>query len=116
MRVRFIFAAMLLVYASHAAYAADYPEPKPGNFIVRNFQFKSGESLPEIKLHYYTFGTPQKDSSGRTRNAVLILHGTGGSGRQFLTEQFAGVLFGSGQLLDAAKYFIVLPDNVGHGE
>lgn len=97
------------------ARAVDCSAPQAGDYVVKQFQFKSGESLPEIKLHYYTFGTPQKDSSGRVRNAVLILHGTGGSGRQFLSPNFCGVLFGPGQLLDAGKYFIILPDNVGHG-
>jgi homoserine O-acetyltransferase len=105
-----------LVLQVQAALAADYPAPQPGDFVVKDFQFKSGERLAEIKLHYYTLGTPQKDASGRVGNAVLILHGTGGSGRQFLTPTFAGVLFGPGQLLDATKYFIILPDNVGHGE
>jgi homoserine O-acetyltransferase/O-succinyltransferase len=107
---------LFLVYAGLTARAADYPAPQPGNFIVKDFQFKSGEKLAEVKLHYYTLGTPQKDASGRVRNAVLILHGTGGSGRQFLTPTFGGVLFGPGQLLDATKYFIILPDNVGHGD
>lgn len=97
-------------------WAANYPEPKAADFIVRGFQFKSGESLPEIKLHYYTLGTPQKDASGKVTNAVLILHGTTGSGRQFLTPNFGGVLFGPGELLDATKYFIILPDNIGHGQ
>lgn len=97
------------------ARAVDCSAPQAGDYVVKQFQFKSGESLPEIKLHYYTFGTPQKDSSGRVRNAVLILHGTGGSGRQFLSPNFCGVLFGPGQLLDASKYFIILPDNIGHG-
>jgi homoserine O-acetyltransferase len=96
-------------------HAQNYPAPTPGDFKVKDFQFKSGEKLPEIKLHYYTLGTPQKDASGKVRNAVLILHGTGGSGRQFLTPNFGGVLFGPGQLLDASKYFIILPDNIGHG-
>src|SRR5438034_7045006 len=96
--------------------AADYPAPKEGDFVVKNFQFKSGERMAELKLHYYTLGTPQKDAKGMVRNAVLILHGTGGSGRQFLTPAFGGVLFGAGQLLDAKQYFIILPDNVGHGQ
>src|ERR1041385_9123606 len=110
--------ALILVAAllSVMCYAQDYPQPQQGNFIVKDFQFKSGEKLPEVKLHYYTLGTPQKDSSGHVRNAVLILHGTTGSGRQFLAPYFAGVLFGPGQLLDATKYFIILPDNIGHGE
>jgi homoserine O-acetyltransferase/O-succinyltransferase len=107
---------LCLTFAGLVARAADYPAPQAGNFIVKDFQFKSGERLAEVKLHYYTLGTPQKDASGKVRNAVLILHGTGGSGRQFLTPTFAGVLFGPGQLLDATRYFIILPDNVGHGD
>jgi homoserine O-acetyltransferase len=93
----------------------NWPEPKEGDFVAKEFRFGTGETLPELKLHYATLGTPQKDANGRVTNAVLILHGTGGSGRQFLQEQFAGELLGPGQLLDTAKYFIVLPDNVGHG-
>jgi homoserine O-acetyltransferase len=67
-------------------------------------------------MHYYTFGKPARDSNGKTTNAVLLLHGTSGSGRQFLAPQFAGVLFGPGQLLDVNRYFVVLPDNIGHGK
>jgi len=107
---------LCLLSAALVARADDYPAPRSGDFVVKDFQFKSGERLAELKLHYYTLGTPQKDASGKVRNAVLILHGTGGSGRQFLTPTFAGVLFGPGQLLDAAKYFLILPDNVGHGD
>ncbi len=111
------FAATLaFAFVCLAVRAADYPAPQSGTFLVKDFQFKSGEKLAEVKLHYYTLGTPQKDSSGKVRNAVLILHGTGGTGRQFLSPNFGGVLFGPGQLLDAAKYFIILPDNIGHGE
>jgi homoserine O-acetyltransferase len=113
------YCVVLLLFAAIAclaARAADYPAPTPGNFVVKDFTFKSGEKLAEVKLHYYTLGTPQKDASGKVRNAVLILHGTGGSGRQFISPNFGGVLFGPGQLLDATKYFIVLPDNVGHGD
>jgi homoserine O-acetyltransferase/O-succinyltransferase len=72
--------------------------------------------LPELKLHYATLGTPLRDESGVTRNAILVLHGTGGSGRNFQTDPFAGVLFGPGQLLDATRYFIILPDGIGHGQ
>jgi homoserine O-acetyltransferase len=104
---------LCLTFAGLVARAADYPAPQAENFIVKDFQFKSGERLTEVKLHYYTLGAPQKDASGTVRNAVLILHGTGGSGRQFLTPTFAGVLFGPGQLLDATRYFIILPDDVG---
>ena len=89
--------------------------PAEGDFVIPNFRFKSGQVLPELKLHYATLGTPARDVSGRVTNAVLVLHGTGGSGRQFLSAQFAGVLFGPGQLLDASRYFIVLADSIGHG-
>jgi homoserine O-acetyltransferase len=116
MNLRRAIFVLVTTLVSIAVLAADYPAPQSGTFVVKDFQFKSGEKLPEVKLHYYTLGTPQKDSSGKVRNAVLILHGTGGTGRQFLTPNFGGVLFGPGQLLDATKYFIILPDNVGHGE
>ena len=89
--------------------------PKEGDFVVHKFRFHSGEDLPELKLHYATLGTPARDARGVVTNAVLILHGTSGSGRQFLQPQFAGVLFGPGQLLDTSRYFIVLPDSIGHG-
>src|SRR5436305_2035676 len=94
----------------------NYPTPVEGDYVIRDFRFRSGETLPELKLHYTTIGTPVRDSNGVVRNAVLIMHGTGGAGNQFLTEQFAGVLFGQGQLLDATKYFIILPDGIGHGK
>jgi homoserine O-acetyltransferase len=92
----------------------NYPTPVEGDYLIKDFRFRSGETIPELKLHYRTIGTPTKDSSGRVRNAVLIMHGTGGTGTQFLSPQFA-VLFGPGQLLDATKYFIILPDAIGHG-
>ena len=89
-------------------------QPKTGDFVLENYRFDSGETLPELKIHYVTLGQPRKDANGRVTNAVLILHGTGGSHTQFLGRTFGGVLFGKGQLLDADKYFIVIPDNVGH--
>ena len=101
---------------SAQAPSAAKPTPAEGDYIAHNFHFQSGETLPELRLHYTTFGKPEKDASGNVTNAVLILHGTGGSGRQFLAPQFADVLFGPGQLLDATRYFIVLPDNIGHGK
>jgi len=113
MKLARTLSVLLITFIAIALHAADYPAPQAGTFVVKDFQFKSGEKLPEVKLHYYTLGTPQKDASGKVRNAVLILHGTGGTGRQFLTPNFGGVVFGPGQLLDAAKYFIILPDNVG---
>ncbi len=87
-----------------------------GDFVVHDFHFPSGETLPELRLHYTTLGKPLRDAGGRVTNAVLILHGTGGSGRQFLVPQFADVLFGPGQLLDTSRYFVILPDNIGHGK
>ena len=96
--------------------SAEVPKPAEGDFIVHNFQFKSGGSLPDLKLHYSTYGTPVRDAKGRVTNAVMVLHGTGGSGHQFVNDRFAGVLFGAGQLLDASRYFIILPDNIGHGQ
>jgi homoserine O-acetyltransferase len=91
------------------------PGAVSGDFVPRNFRFAAGEVLPEISLHYRTIGTPRRDAAGSVANAVLILHGTGGSGAQFLTENFAGVLFGPGQLLDAARWYLILPDGIGHG-
>ena len=90
------------------------PEPKPGDFTVPRFKFGTGEQM-DVRMHYYTVGTPAKDASGHVTNAVLILHGTGGSGRSLLGPTFAGALFCPGCLLDGTKYFIVSPDNVGHG-
>jgi homoserine O-acetyltransferase len=91
------------------------PAIQQGDYVAHDFHFRSGEQLAELKLHYRTLGAPHRDAQGHVDNAVLILHGTGGTGAQFLAPYFAGVLFGTGQLLDAAKYFIVLPDDIGHG-
>src|SRR5215510_10004605 len=93
----------------------NYPAPVEGDYTIKDFKFRSGETLPELNLHYSTICTPAKDNSGVVRNAVLIMHGTGGTGTQFLSAQFANVLFGPGQLLDATKYYIILPDGIGHG-
>ena len=95
--------------------AADYPPPAEGDFLVRDFRFASGETLPQLRIHYRTFGTPRTDAHGVVRNAVLILHGTGGSGASLVRQEFAGELFAPGQPLDASRYFIVLPDGIGHG-
>jgi homoserine O-acetyltransferase/O-succinyltransferase len=88
---------------------------REGDYVARDFKFRSGGSLPQLKLHYRTLGKPVQNAQGHVTNAVLILHGTGGSGQQFLQPQFADELFGAGQLLDARKYFVVLPDGIGHG-
>jgi homoserine O-acetyltransferase len=95
--------------------AADYPAPVEGDFILKDFSFRAGGTLPELRIHYRTVGTPRRDAQGRVTNAVLVTHGTGGSGAQFIRPEFAGELFGAGQPLDAAKFFIVLPDGIGHG-
>ena len=108
--------ATLCALLATAALGADYPAPAEGDFIVKNFRFSNGETLPELRLHYRTLGTPRKDAKGIVRNAVWIGHGTGGSGAQFIRPEFAGELFGAGQLLDATKYFVVLPDGIGHGK
>ena len=111
-----ILLAAVLICASMTALSQQAPVPTEGDFTIRDFRFESGETLPELRLHYRTLGSPSKDASGVVRNAVLILHGTTGTGEQFLSKQFAGVLFGPGQLLDASRYFIVLPDGIGHGK
>jgi len=95
--------------------AQETPAVTQGDYVAHDFHFRSGEQLSELKLHYRTLGAPHRDAQGRVDNAVLILHGTGGTGAQFLAPYFAGVLFRPGQLLDATKYYIVLPDDIGHG-
>jgi homoserine O-acetyltransferase len=96
--------------------AADFPAPAEGDFVVRDFKFGTGETLSSLNLHYRTIGTPRRDASGVIRNAVLILHGTGGTGAGFLSRTYGGELFGAGQILDATRYFIILPDGIGHGK
>ena len=106
---------LLVATAAAAGFAQTTSSPTEGDFIVRDFDFASGERLPELKIHYRTLGTLRRDANGRATNAVLILHGTGGTGRQFLSTAFAGGLFGPGQLLDERTHYIILPDNLGHG-
>ncbi len=101
--------AAALLFAA-AGFAADFPAPVEHTFTIRDFKFHDGETLPELTLHYYTIG------QARTNNAVLIMHGTGGTGSSFTSQQFGGELFGEGQPLDAAKYFIIMPDAIGHGK
>lgn len=117
-RVFAAIVALLLTGIPSLAQTASFPAPAEGTFTIPNFMFESGETIPQLQIHYYTLGTPRVDAQGRTTNAVLIMHGTGGSGRQFLVppERFAGVLFSPGGLLDASKYFIILPDDIGHGK
>ncbi len=107
--------AILFVVAAPAS-AADYPTPSEGDYVIKDFHFRSGETLAEVRMHYRVLGEPQRDANGVVRNAVIVLHGTTGSGAQFIRPEFAGELFGKGRLLDAARYYIVLPDNLGHGQ
>ena len=96
--------------------AATYTAPTQGDVVLRDFHFRSGEAMAGLRMHYRTLGTPRRDARGVVRNAVLILHGTTGSGAQFINERFAGELFDPGQPLDARRYFIVIPDDLGHGQ
>ncbi|WP_426044022.1 alpha/beta fold hydrolase [Caulobacter sp. DWR3-1-2] len=98
------------------AWAAPAIAPKEGNFVVRDFKFRSGETLPELRLHYTTFGEPKRDAAGHVTNAVMVLHGTGGTGKQFLNPAFADTLMAPGGLLDPAEYYVILPDGIGHGQ
>jgi homoserine O-acetyltransferase/O-succinyltransferase len=106
----------IMLFAAVAVDAAQYPVPVERDFTVKDFRFTSGETLHELRLHYRTLGEPRRDADGTVRNAVLILHGTTGSGEQFIRPEFAGELFGAGQPLDATRFFIILPDGIGHGK
>ena len=108
--------ALVIVFGAARPASAQTAAPVEGDFVVRNFRFASGETLTSLKLHYRTLGTPRRDASGTVRNAVMILHGTGGTGAGFLSRTFGDELFGDGKLLDASRYFIVLPDGIGHGK
>jgi homoserine O-acetyltransferase len=109
--MKFLVAAVSAAFAliASAAFAADYPAPKQGDWVAKDFRFHSGETMPELRLHYTTIGEP-------TGQPVLVLHGSGQSGAAMLTPTFAGELFGTGQPLDATKYFIIIPDGIGHGK
>ena len=110
-----VWLTSLLLAALRAA-AASYPAPVEGDFVLSDFKFRSGPTMPALRIHFRTLGQPQRDGQGVVRNAVLILHGTTGSGAQFLRPEFAGELFGAGQPLDAARFFLILPDGIGHGQ
>jgi homoserine O-acetyltransferase/O-succinyltransferase len=118
--MRLVVVALALLTAG-GAFGAEFPRPVEGDFTIKDFRFASGETLPEVRIHYRTVGEPRRDREGKVRNAVLILHGTGGSGANFLGQGapvswFAGELFGKGQPLDAEKYYLVIPDSIGHGK
>ena len=106
---------LLSVLCCTAAFGQGAPQATEGDYLVPEFHFQSGETLKDLRLHYTTYGKPVRDASGHVSNAVMIIHGTGGTGQQFTQAKFAGVLFGPGQLLDASRYYIILPDDIGHG-
>ncbi len=111
---------LVVLAVTPAALAAEFPRPEEGEAALKDFAFASGEKLPELRMHYRTVGKPVLGADGKVTNAVLILHGTGGSGANFVEgrggELFAGELFGRGQPLDATRFYIILPDNIGHGK
>ncbi len=93
-----------------------YPPPREADYVIHDFHFADGQTLPELRIHYRTLGALHKDSQGHVANAVLIMHGTTGNGGNFIRREFAGELFGPGQPLDASRFFIILPDGIGHGK
>jgi homoserine O-acetyltransferase len=111
---RFLLFALLACATSYAQ-TSHWPA-QDGNYVIQNFHFGSGESIPELKLHYLTLGKPHRDAAGHTDNVVLLLHGTGGDAHSLLNPVFSDVLFGPGQPLDITKFYIILPDDIGHGE
>src|SRR3954463_884620 len=111
-----LLAFLLLLCASPALAQTDWAARlTEGEVTLRDFHFRSGETLPALRIHYATLGTPHRDAAGEIDNAVMVLHGTGGSGRLSPAPHFAGELSGPGQPLDIARYYIVLPDGIGHG-
>ncbi len=114
--LRLIMPLMFLLPPGGLLPAADYPAPNIGDYVIRDFHFQSAEVLPELRMHYRTLGTAGRNRQGVVSNAVLILHGTTGNGSNFLRPEFAGELFGAEQLLDATRYYLILPDNLGHGQ
>jgi homoserine O-acetyltransferase len=110
-----LFAAALCC-AQQQSPPLSFPNQVESDFVARDFAFHTGEKLAELRIHYIAIGTPTRDSAGHVNNAVIIMHGTGGSGRAFLSQQFAGELFKPGQPLDVATHYVILPDDVGHGK
>src|SRR5215471_13130316 len=110
---------LLLLYTVSLSVPSISQSPTPlseSDFVIKDFKFASGELLPQLNIHYATLGQPVKNNKGEITNAVLIMHGTTGNGRQFLRPQFANNLYNRGQLLDTTKFFLVLPDAIGHGK
>jgi len=111
MKLQMLSGLFLLASAQLAAQV-----PAGADYVAKNFKFETGQTLPEVRLHYIALGTPKRDAAGVVRNAVLILHGTGGSGGGFMSRTFAGELFGPEQLLDTSRFYVILPDGIGHGK
>jgi len=112
-----------MIFALLAAFAAQAAAPpakvwptREGDVVLKDFRFRDGESLPQLKIHYTSLGSPHRNAAGQIDNAVMVLHGTGGDGKQFLRPQFADELYGPGEPLDIRKYYVILPDNIGHGK
>ena len=122
--MRYALLALALVSAALAQQMSSAPSPaastpyqgQPGDVTLPQFRFGTGETLPELKLHFLTLGTPHRDAAGHVDNAVLLLHGTGGDAHSLFAPQFSTVLFGPGQPLDITKFFLIFPDDIGHGD
>jgi homoserine O-acetyltransferase len=115
--MRTLILALAFFGASSPAGAGDFPKPtQESEVVLKDFRFVTGETLAEVRMHYRAWGKPRRDDKGVVSNAVLILHGTTGSGEGFLKKEFAGELFGKGQPLDAERYYIIIPDSLGHGQ
>jgi homoserine O-acetyltransferase len=115
-KVATLFLLISFAAGLRAQQPGQLPTPTEGDYFFLDFRLMSDEALPKLRMHYTTLGTPVRDATGKVTNAVLLLHGTSGTGRQFLTPQFAGVLFGPGQLLDVTRYYVIMPDDIGHGK
>jgi len=113
--MRKLLALLCLTAAAQAQKPPAYTGT-PGDYTIPNFHFASGETIPALKLHYLTLGTPHRNADGHVDNAVLLLHGTGGSAHSLFAPQFSSVLFGAGQPLDITKFYLIFPDDIGHGE
>jgi len=111
-----IIALLAALAAQTAAPPAKEWPTREGDVVLKDFRFRDGENLPQLKMHYTTLGQPHRNAAGQIDNAVMVLHGTGGDGKQFLRPQFADELYGPGEPLDIRKYYIILPDNIGHGK
>jgi homoserine O-acetyltransferase len=112
---------MFALFAAVALQAVQPAAPKAwptreADVVLKDFRFRDGETLSQLRIHYTTLGSPHRNAAGEIDNAVMVLHGTGGTGQQFLRPQFADELYGPGQPLDIRKYWIILPDNIGHGK